>query len=70
MFVPAKTPRAIVEKLHSEATKALATESVRSKLEAIGVSPMSLSPREMDIFIQKQITADAALVKSADIRTH
>ena len=32
MFLPAKTPRAIVDKLHGEVAKALATPKVRSKL--------------------------------------
>ena len=69
MFVPAKTPRDIVDKLHSEATNALARPGVRSKLEALGVDPMSMSPREMDTFVQKQIAADAVLAKTA-VKTH
>ncbi len=69
MFVPAKTPRVIVDKLHSEATNALAKPVVRSKLEALGVDPMSMSPSEMDAFVQKQIAADAVLAKTA-VKTH
>ena len=70
MFLPAKTPRAIVDKLHGEVAKALATPSVRSKLEALGVDPMTMSPGEMDTFVQKQIAANAALAKAADIKPH
>jgi tripartite-type tricarboxylate transporter receptor subunit TctC len=69
MFVPAKTPRAIVDRLHGEAANALAKPGVRSKLEALGVDPMSMSPSEMDAFVQKQITADAVLAKAA-VKTH
>ena len=68
MFLPAKTPRAIVERLHSEAVKALATPSVQAKLAALGVDPMIMSPAELDAFVEKQIAADAVLAKTAGIK--
>jgi tripartite-type tricarboxylate transporter receptor subunit TctC len=68
MFLPAKTPRAMVDKLHDEVAKALGTPGVRSKLEALGVDPMPMSPSEMDTFVQQQIAANATLVKAADIK--
>jgi tripartite-type tricarboxylate transporter receptor subunit TctC len=68
MFLPAKTPRAIVDKLHGEVAKALATPILRSKLAALGVDTMTMSPDEMDIFVRKQIAADAALVRAAGIK--
>jgi tripartite-type tricarboxylate transporter receptor subunit TctC len=70
MFLPAKTPRDIVDKLHGETLKALATPRVRDKLVALGVDPMLMSPAEFDAYVEKQITADAALVKAAGIKTH
>ncbi|GAC1507449.1 MAG: hypothetical protein NVS1B6_15090 [Steroidobacteraceae bacterium] len=70
MFLPAKTPRAIVEKLYGEVAKALDTPSVRSKLKELGVDPMPMSPSEMDTFVQNQIVANATLVKTANIRAH
>lgn len=68
MFLPRGTPRAIVDKLHGEVAKALATPSVRARLGALGVDQMVMSPSEMDTFVQKQIAADAALAKAADIK--
>jgi len=70
MFVPAKTPRAVVETLHAEAAKAMESPGARSKLEALGVDPMPMSPAEMDAFVRDQIAANAALVKAADIKSH
>jgi tripartite-type tricarboxylate transporter receptor subunit TctC len=67
-FLPAKTPRAIVDRLHDEAVKALATPSVKSKLATLGVDPILMSPTEFDAFIVKQIAADAALVKTAGVK--
>jgi tripartite-type tricarboxylate transporter receptor subunit TctC len=65
MFVPVKTPRAIIDKLHEGAANALAIPSVRSKLDALGVDPVSMTPAEMDAFVQKQIATDALLAKAA-----
>jgi tripartite-type tricarboxylate transporter receptor subunit TctC len=70
MFLPAKTPRTIVERLHDEAVKALATPRVRDKLIALGVDSMAMTPTEFDKFIEKQIAADATLIKAAGIKTH
>jgi tripartite-type tricarboxylate transporter receptor subunit TctC len=70
MFVPAKTPRSIVDRLHREAAKALATAKVRDKFLALGVEPMPMSATDFDAFIANEIAADAALVKAAGIKTH
>jgi tripartite-type tricarboxylate transporter receptor subunit TctC len=50
--------------------RSLEVPSVRSKLEALGVEAMPMSPTEMDAFVQKQIAANAVLVKAADIKAH
>jgi tripartite-type tricarboxylate transporter receptor subunit TctC len=70
MFLPSKTPRAIVDKLHSETTKVLAMPNVRAKLVALGVDPMIMTPTELDAFVQKQIAADAVLAKTAGIKPY
>lgn len=68
MFVPAKTPREIVERLHGEALKALQEPKVRDKLKALGVDPMVMSAREFDARVERQVTTDAALVRSAGLK--
>ena len=67
-FLPAKTPRAIVDRLHDEVVKALATPSVKDKLATLGVDPMPMSPTEFDAFVVRQIAADAALARTAGIK--
>jgi tripartite-type tricarboxylate transporter receptor subunit TctC len=69
MFLPAKTPRAIVEKLHGETVKALAMPAVREKLATMGVDPMEMNTTAFDAYVEKQIDADAMLVKAAGIKT-
>jgi tripartite-type tricarboxylate transporter receptor subunit TctC len=67
-FLPAKTPRAIVDRLHDEAVKALATPPVKGKLATLGVDPTLMSPTEFDAFIVRQIAADAALARTAGVK--
>jgi tripartite-type tricarboxylate transporter receptor subunit TctC len=68
VFLPAKTPRDIVEKLHDEIIKALRSPKVRDKLAALGVDPMEKSPREFDAQIQQEIALNAVLVKAAGVK--
>ena len=43
LFMPAKTPRAIVEKLGRETTKAVLSPSVQDRLAALGAEPMVMT---------------------------
>jgi len=70
LFVPAKTPREIVERLHQEAQKAATSPSVREKLGQQGIDPMPITPAEFDALIRKEIAENVALVKAAGIKTN
>src|SRR5205814_6924087 len=45
-YLPAKTPRAIVDKLHDEVVNALALPSVQERLAKIGVEKLPMSVAE------------------------
>jgi tripartite-type tricarboxylate transporter receptor subunit TctC len=68
MLAPAKTPRAIVDRLHAETMKALALPEVQAKLVPQGVEPMPLVPAEMDAMIAKEIASNLALAKAAGLK--
>lgn len=68
MFVPSKTPREIVDKLHAETQKALATQSVKDKFAPQGIEPMPLKPAEFDALIKMEIEQNIALVKAAGLK--
>ncbi|MGH6814465.1 MAG: Bug family tripartite tricarboxylate transporter substrate binding protein [Hyphomicrobiaceae bacterium] len=70
LFLPAKTPRDIVDKLHRETLKALQSPTVREKLAALGVDPMMMTPVEFDGHVEKEIAINAALVKAAGIKAN
>jgi tripartite-type tricarboxylate transporter receptor subunit TctC len=68
LLVPAKTPRAIVERLHAETMKVLKLPAVLDKLKPLGVEPMPLTPKEFDAMIAKEIEINIALVKAAGLK--
>lgn len=68
MFLPAKTPDIIVDRLYRETMKALREPKVRDKLAALSVNSLEMPPVEFDAFVQKQIKADADLVRSAGLK--
>jgi len=68
LFLPVKTPREIVDKLHRETLKALQAPKVREKLAALGLDPMVMTPKEFDAYVQKEVALNAALVKAAAIK--
>lgn len=67
LFLPAKTPRAIVDRLHHETVKALATPRTHERLATLAVDPMIMTPKEFDAHVQKEISINAALVKAIGI---
>jgi tripartite-type tricarboxylate transporter receptor subunit TctC len=70
MLAPAKTPRAIVDRLHDETTKALAQPAVREKLGKTGVEPLEMCPAEFDARVKAEIDANRAVVKAAGIKVN
>ena len=68
LFLPAKTPREIVDRLHRETLKALQEPKVRDKLATLGVDPMVMTPTEFDALVEKEIAVNAALVKAIGLK--
>jgi tripartite-type tricarboxylate transporter receptor subunit TctC len=68
VFVPAKTPKAIVERLHLETSETLQSDNVREKLATLGVDPMPANPAELDALVKAEITANAAVIQAANMR--
>ncbi len=68
MFVPANTPRAVIERHYRETQKALQLPSVTEKFKPQGIEPMPLTSAEFDALIKKEIAANIALVKAAGLK--
>jgi tripartite-type tricarboxylate transporter receptor subunit TctC len=70
LLVPAKTSRAIVERLHDETMKVLKLPAVAEKLRLQGVEPLPLTPKEFDAMIAKEISTNIALAKAAGLKAN
>ena len=68
MFLPAKTPRDIVDKLNRETLKALQEPKVHDKLATLGFDPMVMTPSEFAAHVEKEIAINEALVKATGIK--
>ncbi len=69
VYLPAKTPQAIVDKLAAEIAKALQSDGVKARLAQLGVEPMPMTPAQFAQFTKDDIAANVALVKAANIPT-
>jgi tripartite-type tricarboxylate transporter receptor subunit TctC len=67
MMAPAKTPREIVNRLHDEVEKALATPEVKERFAALGADAWTLKPEQFDAYIKDEIKSNAVLVKAAGL---
>jgi tripartite-type tricarboxylate transporter receptor subunit TctC len=68
ILAPARTPRAIVERLYAEITALLQTPEVRERFGVLGVDPVGNSPDEYAAQIRADLERWGPVVKQAGIR--
>jgi len=67
VFMPAKTPRGIVEKFHAAGVKLLAEPLMQESLKKLGIEPLPMTPTEMDEFVSRQTAENLEVIKAAGI---
>jgi len=67
LSAPAKTPRAVIDRLHEETRKALALPEVQDRLSKLGVQPMPMSVEEFDKFVRDDLADTVKLAKEIGI---
>src|SRR3954451_20058994 len=68
LIAPAKTPDAIIARIHDEVLDAIRTPEVREKLALQVMEPIGNSPAEFRANINAEIVRWALVIKAADIR--
>jgi tripartite-type tricarboxylate transporter receptor subunit TctC len=66
-FLPAKTPREIVMRLHVETQNVLESPAIKERMRTFGYEPMKLSPEQFAIFFREDIEEVARSMKAAGI---
>jgi tripartite-type tricarboxylate transporter receptor subunit TctC len=67
LLAPAKTPRAVINKLNREVVKILAQPDIIEKFRALGAEPNPTTPEEMDAYVARQLKTAMQLAKKAGI---
>jgi tripartite-type tricarboxylate transporter receptor subunit TctC len=70
LLVPAKTPDAIVERLHRETVAVLNLSDVRAQLESNGLDPAPSSPQALRAYIKTELAKWTKLIKDAGLRAN
>jgi tripartite-type tricarboxylate transporter receptor subunit TctC len=65
IFVPAGTPREVVDRLHAEFTRALAAPDVREKILNLGAEPVGNRPEEFAAYIKREAEKYARVIKAS-----
>ncbi|HEY7239862.1 MAG TPA: tripartite tricarboxylate transporter substrate binding protein [Burkholderiales bacterium] len=70
LFVPARTPRDVVNKLNAETMKVLRTPELREKLSSLGVDPMAMDADQFDRYVEKEFSINASLAHQAGLKAN
>jgi tripartite-type tricarboxylate transporter receptor subunit TctC len=68
VFVPAKTPPEIVNKMHADVAAALADPAVQARFEPLGVTVASSTPQELAARMKAEAELWGPIIKAANIR--
>lgn len=67
-FAPARTPRPVVERIHSEIIKALDLPKLKKKFVDLGADPMPMSMADFDAFVRKEIKLNAEIFAAIGLK--
>ena len=65
---PAKTPKPILDRLHTEMVKAINAPDVQQKLKDLGADPVGNTPEQYSAFMQNEIAKWGKVIKAAGIK--
>jgi tripartite-type tricarboxylate transporter receptor subunit TctC len=65
LLAPAKTPRAVVNKLNAEIALILAQPDVKERMAKMGAESMPMKPEQFDAYIKEEFVTLGAVMKAA-----
>ena len=66
--MPAKTPREIVDRIHSESVKAMQLPVVQERLAKVGSEPMPMGVDEFGKYFREDVLATAQLMQRVGVK--
>ena len=67
-LVPARTPRAIVDRLHDDITALVESPEVTEQIRKLGCDPLPMSVKEFEQMVANELRENADLIKRAGIK--
>jgi tripartite-type tricarboxylate transporter receptor subunit TctC len=64
---PARTPRAIIDRIQQEVAKMYANPALHDRLEKAGINPVASTPEELDRFVRRESPRWEAVIKESGI---
>jgi tripartite-type tricarboxylate transporter receptor subunit TctC len=68
LLAPAGTPRAIIDRLYQESSRALRTDELRERMTAEGLEVVASTPEEFAAYIRSETAKWAQVIKAAGIK--
>jgi tripartite-type tricarboxylate transporter receptor subunit TctC len=68
LFVPAKTPRDVVDRIHAESVKAMQIPAVQERLGKVGSEPMPMSSDEFAKYFRDDVLSTAKLMQQVGVK--
>ncbi len=69
LFAPAKTPRAVVDRVQAEVAKIMLSPDLKERLDKLGAEPFTMASDQFNSFIAAETAKGAQVVKAAGIKT-
>jgi tripartite-type tricarboxylate transporter receptor subunit TctC len=67
VFMPAKTPGAIIEKFHAAGQRVLNDPAMQASLKKLGIETRPMKPAEIDDLVRRETASNLEIIKAADI---
>ena len=68
VLVPAKTPRAIIDKLHAEIVRTLQIPETRTQLEAMGFEVVGNTPEQFTAHVKSELVKWKTALREAGVK--
>jgi tripartite-type tricarboxylate transporter receptor subunit TctC len=68
LFAPAKTPSAIVARLHAAAQKAMQVDQVKQRLDALSLQPLPMTQEQFSAYFRRDVEDTATVIEKAKIQ--
>lgn len=68
IFVPAGTPKPIIDRLHTEVTKILQLPEMQDRLKVLGMQPSGMTTDQVSAFQKAEVEKWAQVIKAANVK--